>query len=179
VQRFDRGAFVAASIAAGLGLASAAVSAYWAFGGTALLDTVGGEIERWGRDRSAGVVVSLWAIVILKVIGSVAPLVFVGVGAGQLPAWTRAPRTRVLGWITAVGLTVYGAVLTVAGLLVESGVVEAADDADKRALAWHAFFWDPWFALWGAAFVVAMWCSRPHASEETARKWKSPWASSS
>jgi hypothetical protein len=130
-----------------------------------LLDTVGGEIERWGRDRSAGVVVTLWVIVILKVIGAVAPPVFAGVGAGQLPAWTRARRTRLLGWIAAVGLTVYGGVLSVAGLLVEAGVVDAADDADERALAWHAFFWDPWFALWGAAFVVAMWRSRPHASE--------------
>jgi hypothetical protein len=43
-------------------------------------------------------------------------------------------------------------------------VVDAADDADKRALAWHAYFWDPWFALWGGAFVVAMWRSRPQPS---------------
>lgn len=42
----------AAAIAAGLGLASAAVSAYWAAGGTVLLDTIGGELERWGRERS-------------------------------------------------------------------------------------------------------------------------------
>jgi Protein of unknown function (DUF3995) len=159
-QSFDRDAVVAASIAASLGLASAAVSAYWALGGTALLDTVGGEIERWGRDRSGGVVVTLWVIVVLKLLGAGAPLVFVGVGAGQLPAWTRARRTRLLGWIAAVALTVYGGVLSVAGLLVEAGVVDAADDADERALAWHAFFWDPWFALWGAAFAVAMWRSR-------------------
>jgi hypothetical protein len=130
-----------------------------------LLDTVGGAIERWGREGSAGVVVTLWVIVVLKVMGAVAPLVFVGVGAGQLPAWTRARRTRPLGWIAAVGLTVYGGVLMVAGLLVEAGVVDVADDADERALAWHAFFWDPWFALWGVAFAVTMWRSRPQASE--------------
>jgi hypothetical protein len=56
-------------------------------------------------------------------------------------------------------------VLSVAGVLVEAGVVDAAVDADRRARARHAFFWDPWFALWGAAFAVAMWRSRPHASE--------------
>ena len=164
MQRFDHGAVVAASVATGLGLASAAVSAYWAFGGTALLDTVGGEIERWGRERSTSVLVTLWLIVILKVIGAGAPLVFVGGAAGYLPVWTRAPRVRGLGWIAAVGLTVYGCVLSVAGLLVEAGVIDAADDADEHALAWHAFFWDPWFALWGAAFALAMWRSRPHAS---------------
>ena len=47
MTRLDRGAVVAAVIAASLGAASAAMSVYWALGGTALLDTVGGEIERW------------------------------------------------------------------------------------------------------------------------------------
>jgi len=89
VQRFDGVGLVAAAIAAILGLASAALSAYWALGGTALLDTIGGEIERWGRERSAGVIVTLCVIVVLKVMAAIAPLVFVGVGAGQLPAWTR------------------------------------------------------------------------------------------
>jgi hypothetical protein len=161
VQRCDRGAVVAASIAACLGLASAAVSASWASGGTALLDTVGGEIERWGRERSPSVLVTLWVIVVLKVMGAGAPVVFVGGAAGHFPAWTRAPRVRALGWIVAVGLIVYGGVLSVAGLLVEAGVIAVADDADEHALAWHAFFWDPWFALWGAAFGVALWRSRP------------------
>jgi hypothetical protein len=162
VERFDRGALVAAVIAAALGTASAAVSAYWALGGEALLDTVGGDIERWGRERSAGVVVAVWVIVALKLVGALAPLIFVGVG--HFPAWTRSRRTRALGWAAAVGLTVYGGVLSVAGWLVEAGVVDAADDADEHALAWHAYFWDPWFALWGGAFVVAMWRSRPQPS---------------
>jgi len=155
---------VAASIAAILGTASAAVSAYWAIGGTALLDTVGSEIERWGRERSSGVVVTIWVIVVLKLVGAAAPLVFGGVGADHLPAWTTARRARVLGWIAAVGLTLYGGVLSVVGLLVEAGVVDAAEDADERALAWHAYFWDPWFALWGAAFTVTMWRSHTVAS---------------
>ena len=51
MTRLDRGAVTAAVIAASLGAASGAVSAYWALGGTALIDTVGGEIERWGRER--------------------------------------------------------------------------------------------------------------------------------
>jgi Protein of unknown function (DUF3995) len=125
------------------------VSAYWALGGTALLDTVGGEIERWGRERSADVVVTLWVIVVLKLVGAAAPLVFVGVGAAHLPAWTRGRLARVVGWIAAIGLTLYGGVLSIAGLLVQAGVLDATDDADERALAWHAYLWDPWFALWG------------------------------
>ena len=161
MARLDRGAVVAAVIAACLGVASAVMSAYWALGGTALVTTVGGEIERWGRERSVGVVVTLWVITVAKLMGALAPLVFVGVGAGRLPAWTRAKPMRVLGWVVAIGLTVYGGVLTVAGALVDAGVIDAADDADQHAIAWHAYFWDPWFALWGSAFSVAMWRSRP------------------
>ena len=164
VQRFDGGAVAAAAIATSLGLASAVVSAYWAVGGLALLDTVGGVFEQWGRERPPGVIAAVWAIVVLKVIAAVAPLVLVGVGASRLPAWTRGPRARILGWIAAVGLTVYGGVLTVVGLLVQAGVVAVADDADSHALAWHAFFWDPWFAIWGVAFIVAMWRSRSEAA---------------
>ena len=75
---------------------------------------------------------------------------------------------RALGWIVAIGLTVYGGVLAVAGLLVEAGAIDAADDADEHAIAWHAYFWDPWFVLWGIAFTVAG-RSRPQASEKGAR----------
>jgi Protein of unknown function (DUF3995) len=162
--RSDRGAVVAASIAASLGAASAALSAYWAIGGTALLDTVGGEIERRGRERWPGVVVTLWVIVVLKLVGAAAPLIFGGVGADHLPAWTTARQARVLGWIAAVGLTLYGGVLSAVGFLVEVGVVDAAKGADERALAWHAYFWDPWFALWGATFTLTMWRSHTVAS---------------
>ena len=43
-----RVAHVGSVIAASLGLAHAAISATWALGSTALLDTVGGSFERWG-----------------------------------------------------------------------------------------------------------------------------------
>ena len=54
-------------------------------------------------------------------------------------AWTSAQPMRVLGWVVAIGLTAYGSVLTVVGLLVEADVIDAAADADERAIAWHAF----------------------------------------
>ena len=70
MTRLDQGVAVAAVIAAGLGAASAAMSAYWALGGTALLHTVGGEIERWGRERSASVVATLWLITVAELVGA-------------------------------------------------------------------------------------------------------------
>ncbi|MET0457919.1 MAG: hypothetical protein ABW195_01635, partial [Ilumatobacteraceae bacterium] len=75
---------------------------------------------------------------------------------------------RILGWIAAVTLTIYGGLLTLVGLLVEAGVVDASADADHKALAWHAYFWDPWFLLWGAAFVIALWRTRQRAAAASA-----------
>jgi len=105
-------------------------------------------------------VVALWLIVALKTVVAVAAPVLVGVGADRLPGWTASRVPRVLGWIAAVTLTIYGGALTIVGLLVQAGVVDAAADADSKALAWHAYLWDPWFAVWGGAFVVALWRSR-------------------
>lgn len=154
-------ALVAAWIAASLGIASAAVSAYWALGGTALLDTVGGEIERWGRERSGVVVAALWLITAAKIMIAVAPLAMTGLGDGQLRRLTTARPTRLLCWLIALGLTLYGGVLSAAGLLVEGGLFDPdVADADRRALTWHTYLWDPWFASWGAALTVTMWRTR-------------------
>jgi hypothetical protein len=48
-----------ARTAALLAFASAAVSGFWLVGGTALLDTVGGQIDDLARERSAGAVLVL------------------------------------------------------------------------------------------------------------------------
>ena len=99
----------AAVVAVALGVASAAMSAYWALGGTGLLDTVGGEIERWGRQRSAAVVFTLWALVIAKLAAAALPLVWVSRSSQHLPSWMRSRSVGALGWIVSIGLTIYGA----------------------------------------------------------------------
>jgi hypothetical protein len=126
----SRTAVAAALIAAVLGLASAALSAHWALGGTALLDTVGGDIERWGRQRGPSVVAALWAIVALKTIVAVAALALAGI-RGSLTGWVSGRVSRALGWIAAIGLTAYGGVLTLVGLLVQADLVRADHGADR------------------------------------------------
>ena len=119
------------------------MSAYWAAGGNGLLDTVGGDIERWGRERTATVVTILWVIVALKAAVAIAAPVLVGLGgrvAAVLDDRAISARARV---DRRSGAPVYGGALTTAGLLVEAGVVEASADADPKALAWHAYLWDP------------------------------------
>jgi Protein of unknown function (DUF3995) len=142
-----------------VGLAYAAVSVYWAAGGTWLLDTVGGGLGQQGRAGDLGVIVAVWAAAVLKVAGAVVPLAAVG-GTAWRPAGPRRRLLRVLAWAEAVILTAYGLVLAGAGLLVQSGVIAPAAGADHRALAWHAYLWDPWFLLWGVLAAAALVRSR-------------------
>ena len=144
-----------AAIAALLGLGQAALSAYWALGGTRWLDTVGGLPARIGGSGGTVVVLGLWAVVALKSgIALAAPVL--SWRPGVLPAWTWARVPRTLGWIAGIVLAGYGTVLTLAGLAVLSGVLDLGTVADPRALRWHALVWDPWFALWGIAMLVAL-----------------------
>ena len=57
-----------------VGLLYAAVSVYWGLGGTRLLDTIGGSLEEQGRAGNGGVMLAVWAAVVVKMIAAVLPL---------------------------------------------------------------------------------------------------------
>ncbi|MGI8591252.1 MAG: hypothetical protein ACR2M5_09740, partial [Nakamurella sp.] len=40
--------------------------------------------------------------------------------------------------------------------MVQFGVIAASASADHRALAWHAYLWDPWFLVWGLLVTAAL-----------------------
>ncbi len=54
-------------------------------------------------------------------------------------------------------MTAYGGLFTLGGALVVTGVIPASETADWTALRWHAFFWDPWFLVWGLLLGAAAW----------------------
>ena len=148
----------AAWAAFAVGLLYAAVSVYWGLGGSWLLDTVGASLTQAGRSASAPVVLAVWFAVALKVIAVVLPLP--AAGAVAPGGFRRRRLARALAWIEAVILTCYGLILTAVGLLVQAGVIGTPADADHRALAWHAYLWDPWFLVWGLLVTAALLCSR-------------------
>src|SRR6266581_460446 len=84
-----------AQAACGVCLAYAAVSVYWALGGTWLLDTVGGTLEQQGRTGNPGIILAVCAAAVLKVIGAIVPLAAAGVTPGQATIAGR-PQVRVL-----------------------------------------------------------------------------------
>ena len=138
-----------------LGIPSALVSAYWGLGGTWLLDTIGGALEREGRAGNPGLIAIVWLTVALKLVASV-----IGLAALHPPARLPVRLIRLIGWTAGGMLFLYGLILTVVGLLVESGVIATSVNANHRALRWHAFLWDPWFFLWGLCVLIAMHRSR-------------------
>ena len=93
-----------------------------------------------------------WLVVLVKLFAAALP-VFVIRSSG------RGRRERVasrLAALEALVLTLYGLVFTATGLLVQLGVIRRGAHADNRALAWHAFLWDPWFLVWGLAVVASL-----------------------
>jgi hypothetical protein len=142
------------------GWLSAVPSFYWALGGTAGLDTVGGAIEELAHTRDpAGVALGLGAGP-LKVAGGLLALALVR-------PWGRPVPRRLLGgaaWTASVVLTCYG------GLLVAVGALRTPPPGpvDRTALRWHVLLWDLWLLVWGLVLGVAAWqYGRESRSRET------------
>ncbi len=87
-----------------VGLLYAALSVYWGLGGTTLLGTVGGSLERGGRAGDLVVVLALWVAAVLKVIAAVLPLLAIYCLGGA--RWQRL--VVVVTWIEAAVLVIYG-----------------------------------------------------------------------
>ena len=133
-----------AALAMVLAGASALVSLSWLAGATWGLDSLGGGLEQLARERSSTALVLLGVVTIAKV-------------AAVALAWamTRPRVARPLVHLASWGggaLAAYGVLLT-AGSWV--GLALDLDGADRTALGWHAALWDPWFAIWGVALLLA------------------------
>jgi hypothetical protein len=143
----------AAYAASGCAALFTAVSLYWAAGGTALLNTVGGFAVQASRSSGAAGAAIIWGAVVLKAAGAVMPLWFVRPwGALIRPRW----RTAIAAAAAAI-LMLYGAVEVTGEALVELGAVRPAGHPDWLALRWHLALWDPWFLLWGVLLAIAAW----------------------
>lgn len=138
-----------ALVACLVGLAYAGISAYWASGGTWLLATVGASLARPGGHGPA-IVAGVWAAVVSKVVGALVPLVVVR----RVLAASWARRALLVAWVEAGLLAVYGFTWSATEILVE--VAGSPPASKRRAYAWHAYLWDPWFLLWGLLIAAAL-----------------------
>jgi Protein of unknown function (DUF3995) len=135
---------------AALAWAYALVSAYWTAGGTALLATVGGQVEDLARrGGSVAVLVGVLTVAVKLAGGLLGP-------ALVRPEGRRLPRRALRACALAGGglLTLYGAANVVLGGLGLFGVF--GEPADRTALRWHVGVWDLWFLLWGVLLLMAV-----------------------
>ena len=134
-----------------VGLAYALVSVYWGLGGTAGVDTLGGQLEELARARQPVLIAVLWVTVVLKLVGALLGLAVVRPWGRRLPRWLLLTAA----WGATTVLVLYGGVLVIGQALVQVGVLHAADSMDWRAFHWHLYLWDPWFLLWGLLLGIA------------------------
>ncbi len=138
-------------VACGLAQGHAAVSFYWAAGGTMGLSTLGSGLEEMGETASPALSAAAWGTGIAKVLTGLLALV---------RPWGRVfPRWMMLaaGWGGASVLTLYGGVKVIIQALVVGGAIVPSGPVNWLALRWHLFLWDPWFLLWGVLLGVAAW----------------------
>lgn len=136
-------------------LAFAVMSFYWAAGGLAAIDTIGGEPERLARAGDSEFVAAQWVIGALKLLAALAVLALVRSEGRGLPR-------RLLVLILGVGgalLLLYETAELIQHLLMAVGAVDRGD-LDDAALIGHLAFWDPWWIIGAGLFVVAAWQHR-------------------
>lgn len=146
-------------VACALGLVHAAASAYWAAGGSWLVETVGQWAVDWRQESPASAAVVLTLVAAVKAAGALVPL---AVEAGHLPGrrWWRAAS-----WAGAAVLVLYGTANTVGAWVVLAGLLDPSGPQDDAALWGHAVLWDPLFACWGVTLALGLRATR-HATPE-------------
>lgn len=138
-------------LAACAGCLHAAFSFYWAAGGTWLLATVGQWAVQAAADGGPPVMIGLAGVGVFKLVAALAPPIAEQHAKPRLRQWTR-----VLGWIGAVGLMVYGGTKAVVAALVLVGVVQPEGGHDRDAMIGQALLWDPLFFFWGLLLTVGL-----------------------
>lgn len=136
----------AAYAAGAWALVFAAMSVYWAAGGTVGANTLSGAIK-----RLPGIVALLWGVAAVKALGGLFALALVRPWGRVIPCWLL----RTGAWVAGVGLTLYGGLPLVVNGLMLAGALNVPGPVDWTAIRWHVVLWDPWFVVGGVLFVAA------------------------
>ncbi len=129
----------------------AALSFYWALGGSFLYRTQSPQILELASQSWFLAVV--WLTGLLKVVAGMVAFSLVQQWGTRVPVWFR----RISSWSIGLILTLYGgANLAVRGLMT-LGALETPASMRSAAAMWHLVLWDPWFVLGGVLFISAAW----------------------
>ena len=132
-------------------LVFAAISFYWAAGGTAGSETIGPAITDMARDPAF--IAVLWGTGALKVLGGLLALALVRPWGRVLPRWGLLAAA----WSGGILMALYGAASWVQEGLMVGGVIRTPAGLGHTAALWHVLLWDPWWLLGGILFILAAW----------------------
>lgn len=142
-------------------LVFAAVSFYWAAGGTIGADTIGPALANLALARDPEFVAILWITGALKLVAGLLALALVQRRGWFIPRWLLL----VAGWGAGAGLILYGGASFVQHALMVAGTIAVPAGLGETAARWHLLLWDPWWLLGGLLFAAATWgCGRRPAS---------------
>lgn len=148
----SRSLVVAVHVATAYWLVFAAMSFYWAAGGTLGLGTLGEGIGELADAREPWFVGLVFATGLVKLV----PVVLV---QATIRPWGRRVSRRMLVGALAlvgVGMVGYGGVnMIVQGLVFLEILVP--EEVDRTGLVWRLAFWNPWWMVGGLVTGVVGW----------------------
>src|SRR5215467_1956030 len=137
--------------ACGWAFVFAALSVYWALGGTALSDSISPTIVQLARAHVPWVIAVLWISAILKVFSGFVALALVQPWGKMVPRWILL----ILAWGAGTLFFVHGGLFFAVGLLALSGAIHVS--TPETLLHWYTFLWGPWWLIGGILFPIAAW----------------------
>ncbi|HLZ23124.1 MAG TPA: DUF3995 domain-containing protein [Ktedonobacterales bacterium] len=146
----------AAYAACAWALVFAALTFYWAAGGTAGAATIGDTITKPIQERDPGWIALLWAIGALKILGALLPLALVQAWGGRIPR--RLLLT--VAWGAGILMILYGGANMLEFALMETGILNIPASLGELAVRWHLLLWEPWWIVGGVLYVATAWSAR-------------------
>lgn len=148
----SRSLAVAVHVATAYWLVFAAMSFYWAAGGTLGLETLGEGIGDLADAREP------WFVGLVLVTGLVKLVPVVLVQATIRPWGRRVSRLVLVGALVLVGVGMigYGGVNIVLQGLVLAAVI-VPEEVDRTALTWRLLFWNPLWVVGGVVTGTVGW----------------------
>ena len=146
------------------GVATAALTASWALGGTLGLHQLGTRIQEQALDRETSFVAMIW-------LSAVGRLLVTGLGFALWFGRDRSiPRPILLtaAWLAGFGLTLYGVTGMIQAALALGGAISTPASMGEAAVPWYLFVWEPLWMIGGLSLLIAtagyQISSRPLAS---------------
>lgn len=152
-----------ANLACGWAMVFAAISFYWACGGTIGADTISPAIAQLAQERVPWLFVALWFTAFIKVFIGCIALTLNHSWGEKIPAWLLLT----LVWGIGTLFFVHGLLYLGVGALALTGRISVS--TPTSVLRWYTFLWGPWWLVGGILFLAVAWMVFQRSSNSAAR----------